>query len=61
VLEAPRVLLFLAAVAVFVAAMMVGSAIGAALASLVQVTWRDPHATGAIDNVSSRAMRRDTN
>jgi F0F1-type ATP synthase membrane subunit c/vacuolar-type H+-ATPase subunit K len=61
VLEAPRVLLFLAAVAVFVAAMMAGSAIGAALASLVQVTWRDPQATGAIDNVSSRAMRRNTN
>lgn len=54
-------LLFLAAVAVFVAAMLVGSAIGAALASLVRVTWRGAHALAAIDDLSPRAMQRDAN
>jgi hypothetical protein len=62
VLEAPRVLLFLVAVAVFIAAMMVGSAVGGALASLVQgLAWRDGRAIAAFDDVSHRAMRQDVN
>lgn len=55
-------LLFLVAVAVFIAAMMVGSAVGGALASLVQgLVWRDGRAIAAFDDVSHRAMRQDVN
>lgn len=61
-LEAPRVLLFLAAVAVFIAAMLLGSAVGAALASVVQgLAWRDGRAYAAFDDASPRAMRHDVN
>lgn len=55
-------LLLLAAVAVFMVAMMVGSAVGAALASLVHGhAWRDGRAIAAFEDVSRQAMRQDVN